>query len=256
MPGTSDECNERQQGFGLLALGAMAEPTRRVGEMLRALSIPRLIYAVTEVYGGDPERTRRVDPLWDYVARDIKTPRSERYRLTIPYAQAIQCIDTYFRAVDYRYPGLKRDDVLQSVETLCAEDADFGHGSGARPNPASIFVLMMIIAIVPLIAEGYSEAHGSFISIHMLSRALQLLEDVFGDDDGPEIIQCLRLLVIYSIYSSAAGSSWHLSGFAMKKCVALGYHREPEVLSNGDPGAVERHEKKRWIFWSCYLLDR
>lgn len=241
-----------QRGLDLLSLGAMAEPTRRTGEMLRELSIPRLIFAVTEVFGGDPERTRRVDRLWDCVARDIKRPRLESDRLNIPAIEGAACVERYFKLVDYRYPSLSRDDVERGMATICGNTSNSDGTSQA--NPAASFFALMVIALVPLVTDNYSSAHGSFVSIHMLSRALQLLEDIFRIDDGIEIIQCLRLLVVYSLHTSAAGSSWHLIGFAMKKCIALGYHLEPERAETAEEEQAQ--EKNRWVFWSCYLLDR
>jgi len=240
------------RGLDLLSLGAMAEPTRRTGEMLRELSIPRLIFAVTEVYGGDPERARRVDRLWDCVARDIKTPGHDTNRLNIPQTEGFDCMTKYFQLADYRYPSLCRSDAERGMATVCREHS--AREGDIQANPAASFLAYMVIAIVPLVVDDFSSVHGSFVSIHMLSRALRLLEDIFRSDDGIEIIQCLRMLVVFTLQNSAAGSSWHLIGFAMKKCIALGYHREPDP-----PGTVEEEqlqEKSRWLFWSCYLLDR
>lgn len=241
-----------QRGLDLLSLGAMAEPTRRTGEMLRELSIPRLIFAVTEVFGGDPERTRRVDRLWDCVARDIKRPGLNPDRLHIPQAEASDCMLKYFKLVDYRYPSLRRDDVEDGLATICRDMS--GSESDMQAKSATSFIAYMVVAIVPLVADDYSSVHGSFVSIHMLSRALQLLEDIFRSDDGVEIIQCLRLLVVFTLQNSAAGSSWHLIGFAMKKCIALGYHLEPDEPSTAKER--ENQERSRWLFWSCYMLDR
>jgi hypothetical protein len=230
----------------------MAEPTRRTGEMLRELSIPRLIFAVTEVYGGDPERARRVDRLWDCVARDIKTPGHEANRLNIPQTEGFDCMTKYFQLADYRYPSLYRQDVERGMATVCREHS--AREEDIQANSAASFLAYMVIAIVPLVVDDLSSVHGSFVSIHMLSRALRLLEDIFRSDDGIEIIQCLRMLVVFTLQNPAAGSSWHLIGFAMKKCIALGYHREPDPPKNAEE--EQSQEKRRWLFWSCYLLDR
>lgn len=79
-----------------------------------------------------------------------------------------------------------------------------------------------------------------------------MLDAVFRKEDGVDIVQCLHLLVIFSLHSSAAGSSWHLIGFAMEKCIALGYHKES---SSSNVSASEADERRR-AFWSCSLLDR
>lgn len=73
-------------------------------------------------------------------------------------------------------------------------------------------------------------------------------------EDGVDIIHCLLLLVIFSLHSSAAGSTWHLIGVAMKKCIALGFHREVAKLRRDT--TEEDLENRRWAFWQCYFLDR
>lgn len=243
---------DTHHGLDLLALGAMAEPTRRTGEMLRELSIPHLIFAATEVFGGNPERSQRIDRLWDCVARDIKRPRLDADRASVPTAEGFDCLRKYFELVDFRYPGLWREDVERGMSIICRDPS--AADGGTLANPVDTFAALMVIAIVPLVVDDYSSAYGSFVSIHMLSRALQRLEDIFQLDDGIEIIQSLCLLVVYSLQNPAAGSSWHLIGFAMKKCIALGLHREPEPPDSRLE--EQRQEKHRWVFWSCYLLDR
>jgi hypothetical protein len=118
-------------------------------------------------------------------------------------------------------------------------------------DPAHIFYAYMIMAIIPLVSDNYPGAQGSFVSTHIMAQSLKVLEKVFSKEDGIDIIHCLHLLVIFSTHSSTAGSSWHLIGIAMKKCIALGYHREPAKAL-----APEEADGRRWAFWSCYLLDR
>lgn len=251
---TDKPSRDSSVGLDLLTLGAMAEPTRRAGEILRELSIPRLIFAVTDVFGGNPERAERVDMLWDIIAKGARVPQHDLVSLRLPSEEANKYLDSYYEKVDYRYPGLFRKDAERALDAISSVRCGQGQDENSAARPADVFTAYMVIAIVPLVSGTYSQAHGSFVSINMLSRALRLLEQVFQADDGVDVIQCLRLLVIFSIHSPAAGSSWHLISFAMKKCIALGFHREPP---RPGPGSDEtRIEKQRWTFWSCYLLDR
>lgn len=251
---TNERSRDSSVGLDLLTLGAMAEPTRRTGEILRELSIPRLIFAVTDVFGGNPERAERVDALWDIIAKDARVPQHDLGSLKLPSEEAHKYLDAYYDKVDYRYPGLYRKDAQRAFDAISSTVGGQDQITTGTVRPADIFTAYMIIAIVPLVSGTYSQAHGSFVSINMLSRALRLLEQVFQADDGVDVIQCLRLLVIFSIHSPAAGSSWHLISFAMKKCIALGFHREPQ--RPGSSSNESRIEKHRWTFWSCYLLDR
>lgn len=240
--------------LGLLSLGAMSEPTRRAGEVLPELSFPRIICAATEIYGGNPEYTQRMGAMWDSIAKNIRSSSSRpQDRFVMPRAEALNYLDLYFEIVDFRYPRLSRQDTAAGFEAISSEDDD-EFASFVTSRPAHVFMAYMVTAIVPLISESHPGAQASFIGVHMLSHALKILDKVFQLEDGIDIIQCLRLLVIFSLHSSTAGSSWHLVGFAVKKCVALGFHRE----IYGPTSDTQRHhlEQRRWAFWSCYLLDR
>ena len=239
--------------MAFLSLSAMAEPQNRAGEFLRDLSMSRIISAVTENYGGNPEMVGRTDLLWDRIAKNIQqTGKSSSRRLCLHRAEAEKSLDTYLIIVDFRYPRLPIDKAKRGMDAITTEDDDVCK-SVLTDNPAHVFLAYMVIAIVPLVSDTYPVSQGSFISTHILSESLKILDQVFQKEDGVDIIQCIHLLVAFSIHSSTAGSSWHLIGFAMKKCIALGYHREPPA---GTAVTPDEAEEQRWAFWSCHLLDR
>ncbi|KAL4865520.1 fungal-specific transcription factor domain-containing protein [Aspergillus spectabilis] len=237
-----------------LALYAMAEPCRRQDEFLRELSMPRIIAVVTETYGGNPKVTERVHPLWDAVAKFVRTgdattaAATALQRIYFPASVAAEAFNTYRRMVDYRYPRLAVWKAEHGLKALTVEN-DSLHRTMLQDHPAHLFFAYMVIAIVPLVSDQYPVSQGSFISAHILSTSLKVLDAVFRKEDGVDIVQCLHLLVVFSMHSSAAGSSWHPIGFAMEKCIALGYHKEGSAMADD----AEEH---RWVFWSCYLLDR
>lgn len=237
-----------------LALSAMAEPSSRAGEFLKHLSMSRIIAGMTETYGGDPERTARVDSLWDGIAKYIRQPTSQNHRLHIQREEALKSLDAYLLTVDFRYPRLPVDKIRQGIEAIAAHNDTTYRQMYAR-DPSNVFMAYMIVAIVPLVSDNYPISQGSFVSIHVLAKCMKVLDRVFCQEDGIDIIQCLHLLVIFSIHCSAAGSAWHLIGLAMSKCIALGYHRE-KAHSRGDEDGSDQAEHRRWVFWGCYLLDR
>lgn len=49
--------------ISLLSLSAMAEPNCRAAEFLKGISMPGIISAITESYGGNPQSTSRIDAL-------------------------------------------------------------------------------------------------------------------------------------------------------------------------------------------------
>lgn len=232
-----------------LSLSAMAEPRSRAGEFLKELSIPRIIAGMTETYGGNPERTSRLDSLWDSIARDIRHPdNAQSHRLRLDKDEALESLETYLDMVDFRFPKVRADKVRSGIDAITSTD-DAVYRSALANKPMHIFMAYMVIGIVPLVSDRYPVTHGSFVSIHVMAKCLRVLDQVFRQEDGVDVIQCLHLLVVFAIHSSAAGSSWHLIGFAMNKCIALGYHRESHA------GTEDELQQRRWAFWGCYLLD-
>ncbi|KAF4466556.1 STB5 [Fusarium albosuccineum] len=236
-----------------LSLSAMAEPRSRAEEFLKQLSMPRIIAGVTETYGGNPEVTSRVDSLWDGISQYIRHPTGQTRRLHVPLEEATKALETYMEVVDFRFPRLPVSKVRSGIEAIAAAD-DGPYQERLSSDPAHIFMAYMVIAIVPLVSDSYPISQGSFVSIHVLAKCLKVLDRVFNQEDGVDIIQCLHLLVVFSIHCSAAGSAWHLIGFAMNKCIALGYHREHVRLVPGQQDE-EAQQQRRWAFWGCYLLD-
>lgn len=236
-----------------LSLSAMAEPRSRNGEFLKHLSMPRIISGMTETYGGNPERTTRVSSLWDGIAKYTRHP-SQSHRLQIPRAEAFRALETYAKTVDFRFPRMAVEKVRSGMDAITASEGSI-YREKLSKHPAHIFMAYMVIAIVPLVSDDYPMAQGSFVSINVLAKCMSVLDRVFGKEDGVDIIQCLHLLVVFSIHCSAAGSAWHLVGFAMNKCIALGYHREPAGPPTVATGSQEA-EQQRWAFWGCYFLDR
>lgn len=238
-----------------LSLSAMAEPLSRAGEFLKQLSMPRIIAGVTETYGGNPEATTRVDSLWDGISKYIRHPNGQTHRLHLNPAEAYRSLDTYLDVVDFRFPQLPVAKVKSGLDAITASDESKYKDTLAK-DPAHIFMAYMVLAVVPLVSDNYPISQGSFVSIHLLGKCLKVLERVFRQEDGVDIIQCLHLLVIFAIHCSAAGSSWHLIGFAMNKCIALRYHLEFPLSAPASPRLAEELEQRRWAFWGCYHLDR
>ncbi|KAF6818241.1 Protein STB5-like protein 4 [Colletotrichum musicola] len=241
-----------------LSLSAMAEPRSRQGEFLKQLSVARLVASVTETYGGSPEATAPADPLCDGISRYIRNPVGASHRLHIPRREADKALATYLDLVDFRYPRLRVDKVRAGIDAVSAEDDGKHYREVLERDPAHVFMAYAVVAIVPLMSDGdsYPIAQGSWISIHLLGKCLEVLGRVFRQEDDVDVIQCLQLLVILSIHCSAAGSAWHLVGFAMNKCIALGYHREDPKSAVLAGATAEDLQQRRWAFWGCYWLDR
>ncbi|PNP60724.1 hypothetical protein FNYG_14550 [Fusarium nygamai] len=234
-----------------LSLSAMAEPSSRRGEFLKHLSSPRLIAGITKTYGGDPESTSRPDSLWEGISTYLHHPQGSKHRLRIPPADANKALEIYLAVVDFRFPRLPVEKVLVGIDAISHPEEDHFRQIVAT-DPAHVFMAYAVITIVPLVRDAYPISQGSWVSVHLLGKCMELLDRVFNQEDGIDIIQCLQLLVILAVHCSAAGSAWHLSSFAMNKCIALGYHREDPKSASVSLLEVQQ---RRWAFWGCYFLD-
>ncbi|UZP32354.1 hypothetical protein NXS19_000170 [Fusarium pseudograminearum] len=215
--GPSEHQDNPSMNMRFLSLSAMAEPPSRRGEFLKHLSTPRLIAGITKTYGADMNKA----------------------------------LEIYLAVVDFRFPRLAVDKVLVGIGAISHPEEDHFRRIVAT-DPAHVFMAYAVIAIVPLVSDAYPISQGSWVAVHVLGKCMELLDRVFNQEDGIDIIQCLQLLVILAVHCSAAGSAWHLSSFAMNKCIALGYHRED--LKSASVSLLDV-QQRRWAFWGCYFLD-
>ncbi|KAF6820610.1 hypothetical protein CPLU01_12699, partial [Colletotrichum plurivorum] len=209
-----------------LSLSAMAEPRSRQGKFLKQLSVARLVASVTETYGGSPESTAPADPLWDGISRYIRNPVGASHRLHIPRRESDQALATYLDLVDFRYPRLRVDKVRAGIDAVSAEDDGKHYREVLERDPAHVFMTYAVVAIVPLMSDGdsYPIAQGSWVSIHLLGKCLEVLGRVFRQEDGVD----------------PSGT----------------YHREDPKSAAVAGTTTEELQQRRWAFWGCYLLDR
>ena len=141
--------------IGLLSLSAMAEPNCRAAEFLKGISMPGIISAVTESYGGNPQNTARIDALWDGIARNIRQSTNDiPERLQLPSEDALKYVRTYYDVVDYRYPHLPEEGVMRGISAITAvEDSEYE--VTLSQDPAKVFMAYMVLAITPLVSDTY-----------------------------------------------------------------------------------------------------
>jgi len=162
-------------------------------------------------------------------------------------------LDKYFKVVQFRYPCVDQEEVEDYYKVWVGQQTD--KTQARQESPVKNFIIYMVIAIGIALDEE-SAAHSSFFSSHFLFAAIRhfeaVLEGAAGSTDDPiDIIRALLLLAIYSLYSPSAGPTWHFIGLAIRKAVCMGYNME---LPGDDHESVR--EKRRWVFWSAYVLDR
>ncbi|KAF4345845.1 hypothetical protein FBEOM_221 [Fusarium beomiforme] len=82
---------------------------------------------------------------------------------------------------------------------------------------------------------------------------VKLLPFIFHSQEPFDALHCMLLLAVFSMFSAAGGSTWHLMGFIMTNCIAAGLHKAVPPRNASD---VESPYRTEWLFWSVYLWDR
>ena len=83
-----------------------------------------------------------------------------------------------------------------------------------------------------------------------LSPSYLALADATPDT---QILQFVLLVTVFSLFHSAAGSTWHLLGLAMQLAIALDLHRDNDARNRAQPSGSRLATN---LFWTAYILDR
>lgn len=137
---------------------------------------------------------------------------SQNYRLHIPLEEANKALETYLKVVCFRFPRLPVDKFKSRIAAITATD-DAAYQDKISNGLGHIFRAYIVVAIVPLTSDNDATPQGSFVSNHVLAKYLKVLDRVFNQEDGVDIIQYLHLLVIFSIHfytASKLAASYYL----------------------------------------------
>lgn len=136
---------------------------------------------------------------------------------------------------------LLRDDVFATFEKVYSSDP-------VTTSPQDNFRLFMIFAIsgVTRFRAGLLQGHpyGYYLA------ALRWIDEVplLGNEAA---VQNLLLIARFGAYYHVGISLWDIAQACMRQCIDLGYHRPPAI-----PIFPLEEQKRRRIFWGCYVLDR
>lgn len=67
-----------------------------------------------------------------------------------------------------------------------------------------------------------------------------------------EAVQCLLATALFSLFTSLGGSTWHLLGLALSRCVSAGMHHIR--VSDAESGDEDKRGCSR-AFWCLYVFD-
>ncbi|KAJ5403515.1 hypothetical protein N7509_003386 [Penicillium cosmopolitanum] len=241
---TTEHTVEAAMGeIGFLSRSAMAEPRDGRGEAPQELAMGRMVRAALAITGANPSESR-IDALQQAVGGMTDQPFSLKKHLASPF------VSRFLQAAGARFLHIDSANIWADFETFFAEPG-LSNNQADLSNPARSFNVYLSIATGMLISPQSSNFQGLSSSIH--AAAVKLLGTIIQSESTEKILSCMILMILYSVYGSLGGSTWHLIGLAMKRAIASRFHRDPD---RGTVDSSEALTKRRNIFWSLYTLDR
>lgn len=228
--------------IGFLSRNAMAEPLDdNTGSFPKELAMANILKSALRISGDNPTRS-----VYPSISR-----RGEGLLTLLGHADifneeaATPYLDHFRRRLAIMFPHL--DSHSQNLDGTPVPNDTGGLDSDAAFKEFNNY--MELAVGLTLSDESSMELFSS--KLHTL--AVDKLDVILKKGDEIEIIHCILSLIIHSLFTSAGGSSWHLIGYAMAKCITFQFHKEPQHDVAVPP--VQRNRRKS-LFWSLYILDR
>ncbi|KAL2788201.1 fungal-specific transcription factor domain-containing protein [Aspergillus keveii] len=168
---------------------------------------------------------------------------------------AFNLIQIFLDQYQLQYPIVSQEWLLRETHEFYRQQSSLN-----APSPKDTctgFILQMIFAISLLaISNGEQDDDALTLAEGFYASAMSTLTTVM-EKKGLDTLQCLLLLVLYSLLHFSATPIWHISGLSMRMAIDLGLHSEAtiKVSRDGEPTNLEVDCKRR-VFWATYTLDR
>ncbi|KAI2897207.1 transcriptional regulator family: Fungal Specific TF [Aspergillus niger] len=222
-----------------LSRNAMAEPRGEASGFPQELAIGSMIQASLTISGKDP--TQSLSSL------SQKSKYSTILGQAPTLTRDVVAMDRFFGQTKALCPFIDEEEMLG----YCDSFFDSSQESQATPYTSFRDFNVYMAAAIGILLSPDSGIEFFASSLH--SAAMQKFPSIIQSNDDMSMLHSLLLLIIYSMFSSVGGSTWHLLGLAMKKAISYGFHKEP-LYDIGIP--EEKLTRRRGIFWNLYILDR
>ena len=237
--------------IGHLELGAMAEPLDRSPENLpKALTMEALITAALGLSGADPSKAAPKEAIWGRLSHSLDSFTSTRIS-KLSEESTREFFESAIGEIAYCLPFLERHTLWEYFQEVLTEGPH--HSADERPTTQSHKAFVVYILISTGIYLSPTAGHLQGIATELHARGVAMIAGIASTDDKSVLIYCMLLLVIHSIHTPRGGSTWHLAGLVMRKCIAVRMHRGPNPSS---PPASAELDSNRWLFWAVYVVER
>jgi hypothetical protein len=243
---SQNNLHDTMQEASYLSLAAMAAD--RQPFPTEGLSFLTLLHAAIDVSGANPATSSesnaiRSGPLAEF--RKSMFPTDGSHPMTVDDAFLAHCIET----TPYSIPCMAGMELKAIFDTETERRDSDVVAELANASPVTAFMKYIVLAIGLSQSTGY--VFKEPLATEYAASAMELIPRVFDNADEFTIVKCLTALTIYSMYTTFGGSTWHLLGFTMTRCVASGMHTSRVT----DAGPDDKNKQGCPIFWSLYTLD-
>ncbi|KAI1843177.1 hypothetical protein JX266_010704 [Neoarthrinium moseri] len=230
--------------IGFLSRSAMAEPRDERTNLPRNLALDSILQAALALDGSTPSKTA-LSAAYNFEPEGSSSPLT-----TLPRDVALAHLDRFLERVCVFYPFLDARKLKKHYEDSVEVAADANVAALPVERSLSYFSACLAIATGALMTS--SNLSSSALIARLRHAALRCLPTIY-DRNSLDFVHCMLYLAIFSTLSPSGGSSWHIIGLAMRACISLGLHKEPEEHLQLTDAEIDERRK---LFWSAYLLDR
>lgn len=229
-----DNMLDTMQEASYLSLSAMAERTDKHSSAAEGLSFRSLLGAVINT-GQKTPTIRSGTQLRNFAVVDEFIRNGDTSIAHQAYLDHIREVHPYIEPT-------KLDNAHRHVLNTHLRGMP---SSKATSLPETHVIIYLGLATGLLLLPGY-DRHQQLID-DLIQCSLDSFGHVLEVSDDLSAIHCLIALTICSLFNEKAGSTWHLLGLAMTRCVACGMHtmKEPQ----------EEPTEQTRAFRTLFLLD-
>ncbi|KAE8167669.1 hypothetical protein BDV40DRAFT_312124 [Aspergillus tamarii] len=232
--------------IGFLSRNAMAEPRDETRGFPQELAMGSMVRAALAISGEDPSQSRDLC----HHRRTFVTMMGPATGISKEFAAPY--LSRFLDHVGVMFLHLDRRELQDEFDSYFdARREQPSHTNGPNSGTAFFeFRVYMAVAIGMLLSP---ETGSELLATGLHAAATERLAIIIEQRDCVKSLHCMWLLALYSMFSSLGGSTWHLVGLAMKKCISFRFHRE---LYPDSDMSQEELNRRRSIFWAFYVLDR
>ncbi|KAK7924023.1 hypothetical protein PG985_006077 [Apiospora marii] len=240
-----------QNEMGSLSLAAMAEFTGEQSSLPRPrpfLSFETLFRSATGVAAGNLSRSDAPNPAANGALGDFHRTLL-RQGLQLNSIETKNPFNAYLDISVQCFPFVERNQLVEEYATISQADPG-AFDALLADSPGRVVRVYVAVATGILLSPDWR--HLETFATALALAAHQHIPRVDESAGELETVQCLIATALFSLFTSLGGSTWHLLGLALSRCVSAGMHRIR--VSDAQSDDEEKRGCSR-AFWCLYVFD-